>query len=312
MRRLPRKPSWLRVRVPGGQVHQDLKRTMRQGDLHTVCEEAQCPNMGECWRAGTVAVMLLGGTCTRGCRFCGVTSGNPRGVVDDREPDKVAEAVAAMALKYVVLTMVNRDDLPDGGAGHVAATIRRLRETCSEILIEALVGDFAGRAEPLDTVCAAGPDVFAHNVEVVRSVTPALRDPRCGYDRSLQVLRRAKERAPDRLTKSSLMVGVGERDDEVVEALADLRAAGVDIVTIGQYLQPSVKHAAVKRYLPPEVFAGWQQVGQQLGLSYVASGPLVRSSYRAAEVFVESRLRAAEVSATAGPRQSVATRSESA
>ncbi len=308
MKRRPQKPSWLRVRLPGGQQHQELKRALRSGDLHTVCEEAHCPNMGECWRAGTAAVMLLGDTCSRGCRFCGVTSGQLHGKVDDREPDQVAKAVAAMGLKYVVLTMVNRDDLPDGGADHVGAAIRRCREVCPEILVEALVGDFLGRRRPLETVCEAAPDVFAHNVEVVRSVTLALRDPRCGYDRSIQVLRRAKELTPQRLTKSSLMVGVGERDDEVVEALTDLRAAGVDIVTIGQYLQPSRKHAAVKRFVPPDVFAHWQEVGQELGLSYVASGPLVRSSYRAAEVFVQSRLRRANPDATSGGSPAVATR----
>jgi len=296
------------VRLPGGQQHQDLKRALRSGDLHTVCEEAHCPNMGECWRAGTAAVMLLGDTCTRGCRFCGVTSGKLHGKVDDREPDQVAKAVAAVGLKYLVLTMVNRDDLPDGGADHVGATIRRCREVFPEILIEALVGDFLGLRRPLETVCDAALDVFAHNIEVVRSVTPALRDPRCSYDQSIQVLRRAKELTPQRLTKSSLMVGVGERDDEVVEALTDLRAAGVDIVTIGQYLQPSRKHAAVKRFVPPDVFAHWQEVGQELGLSYVASGPLVRSSYRAAEVFAQSRLGRADPDAASGGRPAVVTR----
>jgi lipoic acid synthetase len=290
MGHLPRKPSWLRVRLPGGQVHQDVKRALRQAGLHTVCEEAHCPNMGECWRSGTATVMLLGDTCTRGCRFCGVKSAKGPGPVDRREPDKVAEAVVAMGLKYVVLTMVDRDDLADGGADHMATTIRRLREANSTILIEALVGDFAGRRASVAAVCDAGPDVFAHNLEVVRSVTSALRDPRCGYDRSLQVLRHAKAENPQRLTKSSLMVGVGERDDEVVEAMTDLREAGVEIVTIGQYLQPSLKHAAVERFVAPEVFARFRKLGEDLGLAYVASGPLVRSSYRAAEVFVASRL----------------------
>ncbi|MBW2455286.1 MAG: lipoyl synthase [Deltaproteobacteria bacterium] len=286
-----RKPSWLRVRVPGGKTHQELKRTLRKGHLHTVCEEALCPNMGECWRAGTATVMVLGKTCSRGCRFCGVTSGKLDGAVDSREPDEVAVAVAAMALKYVVLTMVNRDDLPDGGAAHVAATIGRLRARCPEILVEALVGDFAGRAESVDTICEAAPDVFAHNLEVVRSVTPALRDGRCSYDRSLTVLRWAKERSPERLTKSSLMVGVGEEDDEVVASMADLRAVGVDVLTIGQYLQPSRKHAPVCRYVHPDRFAEWSRMGEELGFCCVAAGPLVRSSYRAAEVFVESQLR---------------------
>lgn len=285
-----RKPSWLRVRVPGGSTHQELKRTLRKGGLHTVCEEALCPNMGECWRAGTATVMVLGKTCSRGCRFCGVRSGKLDGAVDSHEPDEVAEAVAAMGLHYVVLTMVNRDDLPDGGAAHVAATIGRLRASCPAIRVEALVGDFAGRAESVHTICEAAPDVFAHNLEVVRSVTSALRDPRCSYDQSLSVLRRAKERAPERLTKSSLMVGVGEEDDEVVAAMADLRAVGVDLLTIGQYLQPSRKHAPVCRYVHPDRFAEWSRVGEDLGFSFVAAGPLVRSSYRAAEVFVEGKL----------------------
>jgi len=291
MARPPRKPSWLRVRPPGGQTHQELKRTLRKGHLHTVCEEALCPNMGECWRAGTATMMVLGDTCTRGCRFCGVGSGRLDGTVDASEPAEVATAVASMGLEYVVLTMVNRDDLPDGGAEHVAATIAQLRRSCPEVLVEALVGDFAGRAASVDTICAAAPDVFAHNVEVVRSMTPALRDGRCSYDGSLTVLRWAKERDPERLTKSSLMVGVGETDDEVVAAMADLRQVDVDILTIGQYLQPSRKHAPVERYVHPEVFAQWQRAGEQLGFACVASGPLVRSSYRAAEVFAASRLR---------------------
>src|SRR5262245_29531572 len=241
------KPPWLRVRAPGGDRYHELKKTFRENNLFTVCEEAHCPNVGECWREGTATVMLLGDVCTRGCRFCAVTTGQPQGAVDGREPEHVARAIASMGLTYVVLTMVNRDDLLDGGADHVATTVRRLRRLRDDILIETLVGDFQGHLDDVSTVLAAAPDVFAHNVEVVRSQTRIIRDARCGYDRSLAVLRHAKERAPEKLTKSSLMVGIGESDDEVYEALADMRSAGVDVVTIGQYLRPSPRHATVAR-----------------------------------------------------------------
>jgi lipoic acid synthetase len=299
MGRFEPKPPWLRVRAPGGDVYHGLKRTLRKHDLHTVCEEARCPNVGECWREGTVTVMLLGDVCTRGCRFCAVTTANPRGAVDVREPEHVARAVASMGLTYVVMTMVNRDDLLDGGAEHVAKTVRRLRTLREDILIETLVGDFQGHASAIDIVVDAKPDVFAHNVEVVRSMTRDMRDARCGYERSLEVLRRAKQRAPERLTKSSLMVGVGEQDDEVHQALWDLRAAQVDIVTIGQYLRPSLKHAEVKRFVTPETFAAYKQVALEMGFAYCASGPLVRSSYKAAEVFIRSQLRGGDGEAEA-------------
>jgi lipoyl synthase len=282
------KPPWLKVRAPGGENYTRLKQTLRELDLYTVCEEARCPNVGECWSAGTATVMLLGHTCTRGCRFCAVTSGNPRGAVDPREPEHVARAVEAMGLRYVVLTMVDRDDLLDGGAGHVAETVGALRTRRPELLIETLTGDFAGNHTDVDTVVDAAPHVFAHNVEVPRRLTPTIRDVRCSYDRSLDVLRRAKERSPDRLTKSSIMVGVGETDDEVVETLRELRGAGVDIVTIGQYLRPTPKHAVVERYVEPDRFAEYERAGIDMGFSFVASGPLVRSSYHAAEAFVMS------------------------
>ena len=290
MGRFDPKPPWLKVRAPGGDVYHELKRTLRRLDLHTVCEEARCPNVGECWREGTATVMLLGDVCTRGCRFCAVTTGQPQGAVDGREPEHVARAIASMGLTYVVLTMVNRDDLLDGGADHVATTVRRLRRLRDDILIETLVGDFQGHLDDVTTVLTSAPDVFAHNVEVVRSQTRVIRDARCGYDRSLAVLRHAKERAPERLTKSSLMVGIGESDDEVYQALADLRAAGVDVVTVGQYLRPSPRHAPVARWVTPETFEAYAAAGRELGFLYVASGPLVRSSYRAAEVFLRSRL----------------------
>ncbi len=288
-----RKPPWLKVRAPGGESYAHLKRTLRELDLYTVCEEARCPNVGECWGAGTATVMLLGHTCTRGCRFCAVTTGNPRGAVDPREPEHVGRAIAGLGLKYVVLTMVDRDDLLDGGAAHMAEAVASLRRHQPELLVETLVGDFGGRRRDLDVMLDGAPDVFAHNIEVTRRLTPSIRDARCSYNRSLDVLAHAKRRAPERLVKSSIMVGIGESDDEVVETLADLRAAGVDIVTLGQYLRPTPKHASVARYVDPDGFAAFERAARDLGFAFVASGPLVRSSYHAAEGFVQARLRPA-------------------
>lgn len=309
MSRFAPKPDWLKVRAPGGDTYHRLKQTFNELDLHTVCEEARCPNVGECWREGTAAVMLLGDTCTRGCRFCAVTTGNPRGAVDVREPEHVARAIARLGLQYVVMTMVDRDDLLDGGADHVGRTVKTLHDLRPDILIEALVGDFQGHMAAVDAVVDAGPDVFAHNIETVRRLTRRVRDVRCNYDQSLAVLRRASERAAvtkrggarptgadvrssedvDRLlTKSSIMVGLGETDEEVVEALRDLREAGVDVVTVGQYLRPTPKHHEVVRYVDPATFATFERAALDMGFRYAASGPLVRSSYRAAEVFLKS------------------------
>jgi len=286
--RFASKPAWLKVRAPGGERYNALKETFRSLDLHTVCEEARCPNVGECWSEGTATVMLLGDTCTRGCRFCAVTTGQPRGAVDVREPEHVARALSRMPLRYVVMTMVDRDDLLDGGASHMARTVRRLRELRPEMLLETLVGDFGGHLADVDTTVDAGPDVWAHNLEVVRRLQRTIRDVRCSYEQSLGVLRRAKERAPGMLTKSSLMVGIGETDDEVLDAMRDLRAAGVDVVTVGQYLRPTPKHAPVDRFVEPERFDAFAREGKAMGFAFVASGPLVRSSYKAAEVFMAS------------------------
>lgn len=286
-----RKPDWLKVKAPGGENYARLKKTLRERDLYTVCEEARCPNVGECWGAGTATVMLLGHTCTRGCRFCAVTTGNPRGFVDPREPENVASAIASSGLKYVVLTMVDRDDLLDGGAAHVARTVELLHELDPALLVETLVGDFGGRKQDLRVLLEGGPDVYAHNIEVPRRLTPLIRDQRCDYDLSLSTLRFAKERAPERFTKSSIMVGMGETDEEVFETLRDLRQAKVDIVTLGQYLRPTPKHAAVARFVEPAVFAEYERYATTLGFEFVASGPLVRSSYHAAEGFVAARLR---------------------
>jgi len=292
-----RKPPWLKVRAPGGESHARIKRTLRELDLYTVCEEARCPNVGECWREGTATIMLLGHTCTRGCRFCAVTTGQPRGAFDPREPEHVARAVLRLGLRYVVLTMVDRDDLLDGGASQVARTVVALKREQPALLVETLVGDFEGRTRDVDVVLGAAPDVFAHNVEVTRRLTPLIRDRRCGYDRSLDVLRHAKERSPERHVKSSIMVGIGETDEEVLETLADLRNCGADVVTLGQYLQPTKKHAPVRRWVEPATFAEYERAAYELGFSFVASGPLVRSSYRAAEAFVSARLRPALPSA---------------
>jgi lipoyl synthase len=284
------KPPWLKVRAPGGERYTRLKETLRALDLHTVCEEARCPNVGECWAEGTATVMLLGDVCTRGCRFCAVTTGDPRGAVDVREPEHVARAISQLDLSYVVLTMVDRDDLLDGGASHVARTVTRLRELVPRLLVETLLGDFGGHMDYVDTTVAARPDVWAHNLEVVKRLQRTIRDVRCSYERSLNVLARVKEKDSAAWTKSSLMVGIGETDDEVVEALSDLRRVGVDVVTIGQYLRPTPKHAPVARYVDPAGFERFAELGRSLGFAYVASGPLVRSSYKAAEAFMRGKL----------------------
>lgn len=297
------KPDWLKVRAPGGERYHELKQTLRALDLYTVCEEARCPNVGECWRDGTATVMLLGDVCTRGCRFCAVTTGDPRGAVDPREPEHVARAIAKLGLVYVVMTMVNRDDLLDGGADHVARTVRRLRELRDDILIETLVGDFAGRSESGDIVAAANPDVLAHNVETVERLQRTVRDVRASYARSLELLERSKAEAtrladePGRrpmLTKSSIMVGLGESDEEVIQTMRDLRGAGVDVVTLGQYLRPTPKHHEVVRFVTPETFDDYAREALSMGFLYAASGPLVRSSYKAGEVFIRSLLGPSE------------------
>ena len=292
-----RKPDWLKVRPPGGENFSHLKTLLGGLNLHTVCEEAHCPNVGECWTGGTATIMLLGDTCTRGCRFCAVTSGNPGAVVDAGEPERVARALAEMDLAYVVLTMVDRDDLPDGGAAHVARTLREIRARCPGLLVETLVGDFAGHRRDVEALIEGGaPDVFAHNVEVVPRLQRQMRDARCSWARSLDVLRWARE-AGMRVTKSSLMVGCGETDDEVFLALEALRATDIDVVTIGQYLRPTPKHAPVARFVEPATFDAYRERGEALGFRFVASGPLVRSSYRAAEAFMRGVLAPAEAPA---------------
>ena len=289
-----RKPSWLRVRLPNGEGQQQFERVkaqMRGLDLHTVCEEARCPNIFECWAQGTATIMILGETCTRGCRFCSVNTGNPEGFTDPREPENVARALGKMDLAYVVVTMVDRDDILDGGAAHVAQTLQRIRHHAPGLLVETLLGDFQGVLRDVETVVRDGaPDVFAHNVEVVPRLQRTIRDARCSWERSIEVLKHAKK-VGSRITKSSLMVGIGETEDEMLDAMRRLRDAEVDVLTIGQYLRPTKKHAEVRRYVEPEEFARYEAAGLAMGFQFVASGPLVRSSYRAAEAFLHGVLK---------------------
>ncbi|MGQ9693046.1 MAG: lipoyl synthase [Thermaceae bacterium] len=285
------KPSWIKAPLPTGPTYHRLKGLVKELGLHTVCQEALCPNIGECWAHGTMTIMILGGICTRACKFCAVDTGNPRGYLDPEEPEKVAQAVAAMGVTYVVLTSVDRDDLPDGGAKHFAATIRAIKRHSPEVLVEALTPDFQGDLKAVETVLDAGLEVFAHNLETVRRLTPKVRDPRAGYDQSLKVLAHAKQHRPDILTKSSLMLGLGETEEEIREAMRDLRAVGVDILTLGQYLRPTPAHLPVERYVTPEEFKKYEEWGYEAGFLEVFSGPLVRSSYRADRVFLEAKAR---------------------
>lgn len=286
-----RKPPWLKVPLPGKGRYARVRQTLRELNLHTVCEEASCPNIGECWGGGTLTVMVLGDVCTRGCRFCDVQTAARPPAPDPNEPEHVAGAVKELGLEYLVLTMVDRDDLPDGGAAHVARVIERVKEADERILVEALVGDFEGNMEDVATVLSAQPDVFAHNVEVVERLQRSVRDARCGWERSLDVLAGAKRLQPGAFTKSSIMLGVGEHPGEVRDAMESLRDAGVDILTLGQYLRPSAKHLPVARWVHPDEFEQWRVEGEEMGFAFVASGPLVRSSYRAGELFVRNVIR---------------------
>jgi len=279
-----RKPDWLRVRLPSGGKYEQVKANVHKHRLATVCAESKCPNIGECWSAGTATIMLMGDVCTRACRFCSVDTGNPRGWLDRDEPDNAAESVRLMGLKYVVLTSVDRDDLVDGGASHYADCIRVIKRVNPQTAVEALTPDFQGRRECIETVVDAGLEVFAQNVETVRRLTHPVRDPRAGYEQTLAVLAHAKGYRPDVLTKTSLMLGLGESDDEVVECMDDLRRIGVDIVTFGQYLRPTINHLPVARYVTPEQFQQFRQIGLDKGFLEVVSGPFVRSSYRAERV----------------------------
>ncbi len=286
-----KKPSWLRVPIPGGERYQRVRETLRGLALHTVCQEASCPNVGECWGGGTATVMLMGDVCTRGCRFCHVKTAARPPPLDADEPRHLAEAVARLGLDYIVVTSVDRDDLPDGGAAHFAEAIVRLKEIPG-LLVEVLTPDFQGEAEAVRTVGRAKPDVFANNIETVRRLTPVVRDARAGYDQTLAVLARMKAEFPAIVTKSSIMAGLGETDAEIVETMKDLRAVGTEILTLGQYLRPSAWHLPVVEWVTPQRFAHFREAGRALGFRYVASGPLVRSSYRAAELFLRGEIEA--------------------
>jgi lipoyl synthase len=285
----PRRPEWMKVRAPSADSRYfDVRKLIHGARLHTICEEARCPNIGECWGRGTATFQILGDTCTRACRYCYVHSGKPDGPPDPLEPFRLAQTAAQMELKHVVVTSVDRDDLPDRGAGHYAATIRALRKKVPEASDEVLTPDFLGvEEEALRTVLAARPDVFNHNIETVRRLHPHMRGAKASYDTALWLLERAKELAAyagyPLLTKSGIIVGLGETNDEVVETMRDLREHGVDVVTIGQYLQPSAKHATIDRWVHPDEFRWFREQGEALGFGSVFSGPLVRSSYRADE-----------------------------
>jgi lipoic acid synthetase len=305
-----RKPEWLKTRPPSGQRFAEIKETLRERDLHTVCEEANCPNLGDCWSGrngpGTATFMLMGDRCSRGCNFCDVETGGME-PLDPDEPANVAEAVAEIGLEYVVLTSVDRDDLEDGGAGHFAATIREIKRRDPSILVEALVPDFQGDPDDVRTILEAGADVLAHNVETVERLQWPVRDRRAGYEQSLSVLEQFAA-APDVYAKTSLMLGVGEYDHEVYRTLSDLHEVGVDIVTFGQYLQPSRSHLEVSGYVHPDKFDVWKRVAEEeFGFLYCASGPMVRSSFKAGEFFVEALLREGK---SVEEARSVAERSE--
>ena len=278
------KPSWLRVRLPTGSKYQDVMEIVQSHRLSTVCAESKCPNIAECWGRGTATLMLMGSVCTRACKFCSVNTGNPKGWLDAQEPAKVADAVALMGLRYVVLTSVDRDDLPDLGAGHYAACIRAIHDRMPDTAVEALTPDFQGRHELVAQVLDAGLATYAQNLETVKRLTHPVRDPRAGYELTLDVLKFAKRHAPGTITKTSLMVGLGETDDEIEQALDDMREAGVDVVTLGQYMRPTRNHLPVQRFVTPEQFQRYRDMALAKGFLEAVSGPLVRSSYRAERV----------------------------
>jgi lipoic acid synthetase len=285
---IQRKPSWLKVPLRGTPRYAKVREALAEGGLHTVCEEAACPNRCECWSAGTATFLILGDVCTRGCAFCNVGRGDPCGEVDPKEPERLAEAVARLELDYAVITSVTRDDLPDGGAAQFAACVREVKALVRAPLVELLIPDFEG--ENLKTVLEAQPEVLAHNIEVVRELSATMRHRRFDFDRSLGVLRQAKEMGtPGLLTKSSIMVGLGETIEQLESAMSELREADVDILVLGQYLRPTRSHAKVVEYIAPERFAQLEQRGLSMGFSFVASSPLARTSYRAAEAFAKRR-----------------------
>ena len=281
---IERKPKWLRIKSQNSSKFRELKEIVSHKKLHTVCEEAMCPNIQECWSHGTATFMLLGSVCTRACKFCAVDTGNPKGQIDAKEPEKVANSIAQMNLKYAVLTSVNRDDLEDGGAMHFAQTVVSTKKEAPGVIIEALVPDFLGKRESIETLFASNVEVFAQNLETVKRLTHQVRDHRAGYEQTLAVLAYAKKYSPKTISKTSLMLGLGESEDELLEAFNDIRSAGVDVLTLGQYMRPTINHLPVEKWYSPEEFLYMKNLALDIGFKEVASGPLVRSSYRADKI----------------------------
>jgi lipoic acid synthetase len=284
------KPKWLRAKMPSGAGYSSTRDIVHEHRLSTVCEESMCPNIGECWNAGTATIMVLGSVCTRACRFCAVDTGNPKGWLDSDEPDNTGKAVKLMGLEYIVITSVDRDDLDDGGAAHYAACVKAIKQHSPNTAVEALTPDFNGVMEHVELVVDSGLEVFAQNVETVKRLTHPVRDPRASYEQTIKVLRHAKQHRPEVLTKTSLMLGLGEKDREILQTMRDLRDADVDIVTFGQYLRPTPNHLAVERYVTPEEFDAYRQEGLDLGFLEVVAGPMVRSSYRAEQVLQKNNV----------------------
>ncbi len=281
---IERKPKWLRIKSQNSSKFRELKEIVSHKKLHTVCEEAMCPNIQECWSHGTATFMLLGSVCTRACKFCAVDTGNPKGQIDAKEPEKVANSIAQMNLKYAVLTSVNRDDLEDGGAMHFAQTVVSIKKKAPGVIIEALVPDFLGKRESIETLLDSNVEVFAQNLETVNRLTHQVRDHRAGYEQTLEVLAYAKTYSPKTISKTSLMLGLGESEDELLESFNDIRSAGVDVLTLGQYMRPTINHLPVERWYSPEEFQYMKKLALDIGFKEVASGPLVRSSYRADKI----------------------------
>ena len=307
-KQITRLPEWLKTPMPDNNNYKKIKNDLRGLNLHTVCEEARCPNISDCWggsskSAATATIMLMGDTCTRGCRFCSVKTSKAPPPLDPHEPEHTAEALKRWGLGYVVLTSVDRDDLADGGAHHFAETVIKIKSKTPTTLVECLTGDYAGDLDMVRLVARSGLDVYAHNVETVEALTPQVRDRRATFRQSLRVLKAAKEARPDLITKTSIMLGLGETEEQLWEALKELRNINVDVVTFGQYMRPTKRHMAVHEYVTPDVFEMWRQRALDMGFLYCASGPLVRSSYKAGEAFIENVLKKrratrAETSAT--------------
>ncbi len=284
------KPRWLRAKMPSGPGYSSTRDIVHAHRLSTVCEESMCPNIGECWNAGTATIMVLGSVCTRACRFCAVDTGNPKGWLDHEEPLNTGKAVKLMGLEYIVITSVDRDDLADGGAAHYAACVREIKRLSPTTAVEALTPDFNGVKKHVELVVDSGLEVFAQNVETVKRLTHPVRDPRAGYEQTIEVLRHAKQHRPEVLTKTSLMLGLGEKDHEIMQTMQDLRDANVDILTLGQYLRPTPNHLAVERYVTPGEFEAYREEGLEKGFLEVVAGPMVRSSYRAEQVLQKNNV----------------------